>query len=65
MKKILNYALIAISAIYVFAADHIEAPAVTGTAADITDIFAFESPSDPNNLVLVYNVQGLLDPAAT
>ncbi len=68
MKKILSYSLltlVAVSAIYVMAADHIEAPAVTGTPADITDIYAFESPENPKNLVLVYNVQGLLDPAAT
>ncbi len=68
MKRKISYvlmALVAVSAIYVIAADHIEAPAVTGTPADITDIYAFESPENPNNLVLVYNVQGLLDPAST
>ncbi len=68
MKKIiLSIAAIATVAvsIYLFAADHIDAPAVTGTSSDITDIFAFESPQNSDNLVLVCNLQGLLDPAAT
>lgn len=54
----------------VFAADHIDAPAVgslsTGsTAADITDYYAFESPSNPDNYVFVVNVMGLTAPGAT
>jgi hypothetical protein len=51
--------------VYLIAADHIDAPAVTGTGSDITDFYAFQSPSDANNIVFVANVQGLLSPAAT
>ncbi len=46
----------------VYAADHIDAPAVTGGTSDITDYYAFESPSNSSNMVFVANVQGLLAP---
>ena len=54
----------------IYAADHIDAPAVgslsTGsTAADITDYYAFESPSNSDNYVFVCNVLGLTAPSAT
>ncbi|MGZ3924424.1 MAG: DUF4331 family protein [Flavisolibacter sp.] len=53
-----------------YAADHIDAPAVTGvnsssTGADITDVYAFQSPSDHSKMVFVMNVQGLMSPSAT
>ena len=53
-----------------YAADHIDAPAVTGansssTGADITDVYAFQSPADHSKMVFVMNVQGLMSPAAT
>lgn len=54
----------AIIGLITIAADHIDAPAVTGTSADITDFYAFEA-EDTDNLVFVANVQGLLSPAAT
>lgn len=44
----------------VIAADHLDAPAVGGTTADITDYFAFESAEDADNTVLVANVQSSL-----
>lgn len=53
------------SSIIVYAADHIDAPAVAGTKSDITDFYAFQSPSNSQNLTFVANVQGLLSPAAT
>lgn len=54
----------------VYAADHIDAPAVTGSGGtspgnDITDIYAFQSPSDNSKMVFVLNTQGLLSPAAS
>ena len=58
-------AIIACAVSYLIAADHIDAPAVTGTGSDITDVYAFQSPSNANNMVFVVNVQGLLAPAAT
>lgn len=71
-KKILAGSLIAVilTGGIIFAADHIDAPAVTGanstsTGADITDIYAFQSPADNSKIVFVMNVQGLMSPAAT
>jgi hypothetical protein len=54
----------------IFAADHIDAPAVTGTGSvslgnDITDVYAFQSPADNSKMVLVCNVKGLMSPTAT
>jgi hypothetical protein len=48
----------------VFAADHIDSPAVTNQATDITDLYVFRG-ADQNNLVFVANTQGLLAPGAT
>lgn len=48
-----------------WAADHIDAPAVRGTSTDITDYYAFASPANSSNLVFVANTQGLLAPSAT
>ncbi len=53
------------SGVYLIAADHIDAPAVTGKSSDITDFYAFLSPSNYGNLVFVVNTQGLLAPSAT
>ena len=58
-------AIVACAASYLIAADHIDAPAVTGTGSDITDIYAFQSPANDDNIVFVVNVQGLLAPSAT
>jgi hypothetical protein len=58
-------ALVACAASYLIAADHIDAPAITGTGSDITDVYAFQSPANANNMVFVVNVQGLLAPSAT
>jgi hypothetical protein len=58
-------AIVACAASYLIAADHIDAPAITGTGSDITDIYAFQSPANANNMVFVVNVQGLLAPSAT
>lgn len=49
---------------FMYAADHVDAPAVTGASTDITDVYAFRA-QDPNNLVFVGNVQGLLSPENT
>ena len=66
--KTLGLALVAIvacAATYLIAADHIDAPAITGTGSDITDVYAFQSPANADNIVFVVNVQGLLAPSAT
>ena len=53
------------SSAYLIAADHIDAPAVTGKGSDITDFYAFQSPATSSNMVFVVNTQGLLAPSAT
>jgi hypothetical protein len=73
MRKLilsLGIVLSAASVIYLVGADHIDAPAVgsltTGsTVEDITDYYAFESPSNSDNYVFVVNVSGLTAPGAS
>ncbi len=48
----------------IYAADHIDSPAVTNQASDITDVYVFRG-ENPNNLVFVGNTQGLLTPSTT
>lgn len=65
--KLLILSTVAIAVVYgglLLAADHIDAPAVTGQSSDITDLYVFRG-QNPNNLVFVANTQGLLSPAAT
>jgi hypothetical protein len=50
---------------YLIAADHIDAPALTGSKSDITDFYAFQSPTNSANMVFVVNTQGLIAPSAT
>ena len=70
-KLLIGFALSALLAGGIaYAADHIDAPAVTGPgstslATDITDVYAFQSPADNSKMVLVCNVRGLLSPAAS
>lgn len=63
-KLVVGLCSIAILATILVAADHIDAPAVTGQTTDITDVYAFQG-EDTNNLVVVANLQGLLSPGAT
>jgi len=49
----------------IYAADHIDAPSVTGQTTDITDLYVYRSPENTNNLVFVADVQGLMSPTAT
>ncbi|HUM96576.1 MAG TPA: DUF4331 family protein [Chitinophagaceae bacterium] len=71
-KKILTTLIgcMALVAGIIYAADHIDAPGVTGPGGtsmgnDLTDIYAFQNPSDNSKMVLVCNVQGLMSPTAT
>jgi len=67
-KKKMLLASLAIAGItvggLVYAADHIDSPAVTNQTTDITDVYVFQA-QDPNNMVFVANTQGLLAPSAT
>lgn len=48
----------------IYAADHIDAPAITNKPTDITDVYVFRG-ENPDNMVFVANTQGLLSPGAT
>lgn len=64
-KKILIAGLVTAAIVtggIIYAADHIDAPAVTNQTTDVTDLYVFRA-SDPNNLVFVANTQGLKTPA--
>lgn len=63
-KNIFAIALLGVATLVAIAADHIDAPAVQGGTSDITDFYAFQG-ENPNNIVFVANVQGLLSPAIT
>ena len=63
-KILVATVFLAIIGLITIAADHIDAPAASGTSADITDFYAFQG-EDTDNLVFVANVQGLLSPSAT
>ena len=56
--------LVVAAAGIIYAADHIDAPAVTNKPTDITDVYVFRG-QNPDNMVFVANTQGLLSPAAT
>jgi hypothetical protein len=63
-KMMLGLSLVAISGLILVAADHVDAPSVTGNAADITDMYTFQG-QETANLVFAVNTQGLLSPNAT
>ena len=64
-KMILGLSLVAVSGLILVAADHIDAPlTASGSAIDITDVYAFQG-QNTNNLVFAVNTQGLLSPGAT
>ncbi|MGK0380083.1 DUF4331 family protein [Patiriisocius sp. Uisw_017] len=50
---------LAVASIFFIAADHVDAPAVSGTKTDIADLFAFEG-TNSNNTVLIATLQGAL-----
>ncbi|MBD0332771.1 MAG: DUF4331 family protein [Chitinophagaceae bacterium] len=71
-KKLITVSLVGltIAAGIIFAADHIDAPAVTGSGntslgTDITDVYAFQSPADNSKMVFVIGTQGLMSPSTT
>ncbi|MFT7351483.1 MAG: hypothetical protein ACI9XR_001233 [Flavobacterium sp.] len=63
-KMFLGLSLVAIAGLTLVAADHIDAPAVSNTGNDITDVYAFQG-QNTSNMVFVVNTQGLLSPGAT
>tara|TARA_A100000171_G_C2140207_1_gene154656 strand:+ start:3012 stop:3725 length:714 start_codon:yes stop_codon:yes gene_type:complete len=66
MKKTKIFAAIGglgvvILSVFLIAADHVDAPDVTGQTTDIADLYAFEG-DNPNNTVLIATLQGPLTP---
>lgn len=66
MKKTKLFAVIgslslAFFSIFLIAADHIDAPDVSGTTTDIADFYAFEG-DDQDKTVFIATLQGLLTP---
>ena len=57
-------AVVAVTGGIIYAADHLDAPAVSNQTTDITDVYVFNG-ENTNNLVFVANTQGLLSPSAT
>ncbi|MBZ9729046.1 DUF4331 domain-containing protein [Salegentibacter sp. JZCK2] len=67
MKKIKIFAclgLILAASIFI-AADHIDAPGVAGSSADIADFYAFEPTTGSDNTVFIVNVQSNVLPDLT
>ena len=60
LPKILIAGAVLLGVGALIAADHLDAPAVGGSSADITDYFAFESAENADNTVFVANVQSSL-----
>ena len=55
----ISYVALVVLAIVLMSGDHNDAPSLSGTTADIADFYAFQAPN-PDNLVLVLNIQGLI-----
>lgn len=51
--------------IFLTSADHIDAPDVSSTSADLGDFYAFQSPGNTDNMVFVTTLQGLMSPGMT
>ncbi|NNC95277.1 MAG: DUF4331 family protein [Chitinophagales bacterium] len=64
MKLFIGLGIAALAGFLIIAADHIDAPAVTGGSADITDFYAFQGEST-DNIVFVANLKGLMSPSET
>ena len=58
-KFLIATAILGIATFVAIAADHIDAPAVSGGTSDITDFYAFQGQNSAN-IAFVANVQGLL-----
>ncbi len=63
-KKLIWITPVILLGIFLMSADHIDAPSVASTSADITDYYAFQNPAE-DALVFVVNTQGLIAPAET
>jgi len=60
-KLIIAASGLLIATIILIASDHVDAPSVTNTSADIADFYAFENP-DGDKMVFLVTSQGILSP---
>ena len=67
MKKVKLFTVlgIALSAAIFIAADHVDAPGVAGSSADIADFYAFEPTTGSSNTVFIVDVQSNVLPDLT
>ncbi|SDS40523.1 DUF4331 family protein [Gramella sp. MAR_2010_147] len=67
MKKIKLFTAlgVAIAAVIFIAADHVDAPGVAGSSADIADFYAFEPTTGSDNTVFIVDVQSNVLPDLT
>ncbi|MFV8225280.1 DUF4331 family protein [Christiangramia aquimixticola] len=67
MKKIKLFTAlgVALAAVLFIAADHVDAPGVAGSSADITDFYAFEPTTGSDNTVFIVDVQSNVLPDLT
>lgn len=67
MKKIKIFAVLGVllAAPIFIAADHMDAPGVAGSSADIADFYAFEPTTGSDNTVFIVNVQSNVLPDLT
>ena len=67
MKKVKLFTVlgIALSAAIFIAADHVDAPGVAGSSADIADFYAFEPTTGSDNTVFIVDVQSNVLPDLT
>ena len=59
----LSVAVMTVSALMLMSADHLDAPNISGTSADLADLYAFEG-DNANSTVFVATLQGPLTPGA-
>jgi len=61
-KVLLGLSLLAVVGIVLVAADHIDAPGVAGSTADIADFYAFEPSEGSDNTVFIVDLQSSVLP---
>ncbi len=63
VKRIIIPALgLLIGTILLTASDHVDAPSIINSTADVSDFYAFESEATPSNMVFIVTSQGILSP---
>ena len=63
-KLLTGTGFIIAASFFLLSADHMEAPSIEGSKADIADFYAFQA-QNTENIVFVATLQGLMSPSAT